>query len=73
MLKQGKMVCYFVANQNNPFYQSPNFMQLIKYAQDHQRSVHLRETADRLSLVCDSEQSIFGAIEKLKVLTGATQ
>ena len=73
VLKQGKMVCYFVANQNNPFYQSPNFMQLIKYAQDHQRSVHLRETADRLSLVCDSVQSIFGAIEKLKVLTGATQ
>ena len=70
VLKQGKMVCYFVANQNNPFYQSPNFMQLIKYAQDHPRSVHLRETADRLSLVCDSVQSIFAAIDKLNVLTG---
>ncbi len=70
VLKQGKMVCYFVANQNNPFYQSPNFMQMIKYAQDHPRSVHLRETTDRLSLVCDNVESIHSAIEKLDILIG---
>ncbi|MBO4371694.1 MAG: hypothetical protein J5826_02065, partial [Bacteroidales bacterium] len=63
-----KMVCNFVANQNNPFYQSPNFMKLIKYAQDHPRSVHLRETTERLSLVCDNVSSIHAAIEKLEIL-----
>ena len=70
VLKQNKMVCNFVANQNNPFYQSENFMQLIKYAQEHQRTVHLRETTERLSLVCDNVDSIHSAIEKLKVLIG---
>ncbi|MBP5516283.1 MAG: transcription-repair coupling factor [Bacteroidales bacterium] len=70
VLKQGKMVCYFVANQDNPFYQSTNFMQLIRYAQDHPRSVHLRETVERLSLVCDNVDSIHAAIEKLDTLTG---
>ena len=69
VLKQNKMVCHFVANQDNPFYQSGNFMKLIKYAQDHPRSVHLKETAERLSLVCDNVDSIHNAIEKMEILT----
>ncbi|MCR4816547.1 MAG: transcription-repair coupling factor [Bacteroidales bacterium] len=71
VLKQNKMVCYFVANQNNPFYQSANFTQLIKYAQDHPRSVHLRETTERLSLVCDNVDNISSAMEKIKTLISA--
>ena len=70
ILKQDKMVCHFVANQDNPFYRSDNFTKLITYAQDHPRSVHLRETAERLSLVCDNVTSISSAIDKLEVLTG---
>ena len=70
ILKQGKMVCHFVANQHSPFYQSANFTQLIQYAQDHPRSVHLRETTERLSLVCDNVDTIHAAIEKLNTLTG---
>lgn len=68
-MKQGKMVCYFVANQDNPFYQSGNFTKLITFAQDHPRSVHLRETSERLSLVCDNVDSIHGAIDRLTALT----
>ena len=71
ILKQGKMVCNFVANQNNPFYQSPNFMNLIKYAQEHPRSAHLRETTERLSLVCDNVDSIHSALDKLTTLTNS--
>jgi len=70
VLKQGKMVCNFVANQNNPFYQSPNFMKLIQYAQEHPRSARLRETTERLSLVCENVDSIHAAIDKLLLLTG---
>ena len=69
VLKQDKMVCYFTANQQNPFYQSANFTKLIEYAQAHQRSVRLRETAERLSLVCDNVTSIRTAIDKLHQLT----
>ncbi|MBR3829079.1 MAG: transcription-repair coupling factor, partial [Bacteroidales bacterium] len=67
-LKQGKMALHFPANQQNPFYQSPNFSQLIAYAQSHQRNAHLRETADRLSLLCDNVDSIRTAIDKLTAL-----
>ncbi len=68
ILKQGKMVCHFVSNQQNPFYKSDNFTQLIKYAQDHPRSVHLRETTERLSLVCDNVDSIQSAIDKISTM-----
>lgn len=68
VLKQDKMVLYFVANQENPFYKSQNFMRLIQYAQAHQRSVHLRETSQRLSLVCDNVSSIHSAIDRLSAL-----
>lgn len=73
ILKQNKMVLNFVSNQDSPFYKSPNFTRLITYAQDHPRSVHLRETSDRLSLVCDNVDSISSAIDKLTTLTGTNR
>ena len=71
ILKQGRMILNFVANQDNPFYQSPNFLRLIEYAQSHPRSVYLRETTERLSLVCDNVESIHSAIDKLNILVSA--
>lgn len=69
VLKQSKMVCYFTSNQQNPFYKSDNFNRLISYAQNHPRSAHLRETTERLSLVCDNVDSIRSAIERISALT----
>ena len=71
VLKQKRMVCHFVANQQNPFYRSPNFMQMIRYAQAHPADVHLRETPERLTLVCDNTGSIGQAIARLHDLTGS--
>ncbi|MBO4308117.1 MAG: transcription-repair coupling factor [Bacteroidales bacterium] len=68
VLKQGKMVCHFVSNQDNPFYKSENFMKMIQYAQQYPRSVHLRETTERLSLVCDNVTSIQYAIDKMRTM-----
>lgn len=68
VLKQEKMICYFVANQDNPFYKSPNFTKMIFYAQANPQTVHLKETKDRLSLVCDNVKNIQKATEKLQEL-----
>ena len=69
VLKQNRLVCHFVANPDNPFYQSPNFMQMIRYAQTHPQQVHLRETPQRLTLVCDQIDSISQAISRIEQLT----
>ena len=63
------MVCHFVANQENPFYQSDNFMRMIRYAGDHPKRVHLKETPDRLSMVFDNVTSIGKAIDVLKEMS----
>ena len=70
VLKQNKLICHFVANQENPFYRSANFMQMIRYAQSHPTQVHLRETPERLTLVCDQIGSIRQAIQRISELTG---
>ncbi len=70
VLKQGRLVLYFVSNQDNPFYRSANFGRLVRYAQEHVQTVHIREAKDRLSMVCDGVGSIQGAIEKISDLAG---
>ena len=62
VLKQRKMVCHFSSNPDHPFYKSQNFAQLIRYAQSHADTVHLRETTERLTLVCDNVANIQQAI-----------
>ena len=71
VLKQGKMVLHFVSNPQSPFYQSPNFMRLIQYVQEHPRRLRLRESSQGLSLLCDDVDSISTAIERLTLLIGA--
>lgn len=68
VLKQHKMVCHFSSNQDNPFYQSPNFARLIRYAQSHPQTVHLRETTERLTLVCDKVEGIADALNNISQL-----
>lgn len=62
ILKQDKMVCHFVTNQSSPFYSSDNFMKMIRYAQNHAHRIHLKESTERLSMVCDNIKSISSAI-----------
>jgi len=62
------MVCHFVANQQNPFYQSDRFMQMIQYAGSHPKRVHLKETPEKLTMVCDNVDSIRKAIEVLEAM-----
>ena len=70
VLKQKRLVCHFSSNQDNPFYRSPNFARMIRYAQEHPQEAHLRETAERLTLVCDGIGSIRKAIAKVGDLVG---
>ena len=70
ILKQDRMVCHLVSNQNSPFYQSPNFMKLIQYVQTYPRRASLKETPERLSLSIANVKSIGAALEQLRLLIG---
>lgn len=69
VLKQGRMVCHFVSNQENAFYKSADFVKMIRYASTHPNEVHLKETPERLSLSCNNVNSIQKATQVLNDLT----
>ncbi len=79
ILKQGRMVLHLVSNPKgnatngsetlHPFYQSGNFMKVIRYAQANPRTAHLKETPERLSIGIDNIPSIAAALEQMKTLT----
>lgn len=68
VLKADAMLLYFPTDPQNPFYQSPNFAQLIRYAQQHSDTARLREKDSRLSLRINDIKSIRQANEILETL-----
>ena len=69
ILKQDRMVCHLVSNQQSPFYQSPNFAKLINYIQANPRRASLKETPERLSLSIANVKTIAAALEQLRLLS----
>jgi hypothetical protein len=69
ILKQNRMVCHLVSNQQSPFYQSGNFTKLIQYVQAYPRRATLKETPERLSLSIANVKTIATALEQLRLLT----
>ena len=69
ILKQDRMVCHLVSNQQSPFYQSPNFAKLIHYIQTNPRRASLKETPERLSLCIANVKTIAAALEQLRLLS----
>ena len=72
MLKQKKLIGYFVQNQQSPYYQSARFTHVLNYVQQNQRACKMKEKNNKLSLVFENVTAIHQAIsviEPLCVLT----
>ena len=50
ILKKGKLVGYFIANQQSDFYQSPAFTHVLQYIQNHPQHAQLKEKQTRHGL-----------------------
>ncbi|MEM0517590.1 transcription-repair coupling factor [Aequorivita flava] len=50
IMKQKKMVGYFVADQQSAFYQSPSFTKVLQYVQTHSQKVTMKEKQTRNGL-----------------------
>ncbi|WP_420401788.1 transcription-repair coupling factor [Flagellimonas sp.] len=73
VLKKGKFLGYFIADQQSDFYQSPAFTQVLQYVQSNPRSCQLKEKQTRnglrLLLVFDGINSVekaLGALEPFR-------
>ncbi|MGQ1911788.1 transcription-repair coupling factor [Marinifilum sp. RC60d5] len=65
ILKSGKLVLYFISNQDSPFYQSPQFSKVLQFLQAQTIPCKMREAKNRLSLSFDSVSNIKSASEIL--------
>jgi len=65
VLKQKKLIGYFVANQDSPYYQSPIFTGVLKFVQFNPHACKMKERKDKLTLVFENVASIKQAIEAL--------
>ncbi len=70
ILKNNKMLLYFVSNQNSPYYQSPTFQKILHFIQEHPKKFSMKEAKDKLSMSTDNVKSIKKATNVLREMTG---
>ncbi|SDQ20855.1 transcription-repair coupling factor [Flagellimonas zhangzhouensis] len=73
IMKKGKFVGYFIADQQSSFYQSPAFTKVLQYAQTHPQLVKLKEKETRnglrLLLTFDRITNVEKALKVLQAFT----
>lgn len=66
VLKGGKLLGHFIRNQNSHYYQSAQFMNVIKYAQNHPNHCRLKEKTNKLTILINSVNTIDDALKVLE-------
>ncbi len=65
VLKKDKLICYFISNQDSPYYQSAAFTKVLSFVQQHPSLCKLKERKEKLTLVFEGVKSVQQAIELL--------
>ncbi|MEI6696756.1 MAG: transcription-repair coupling factor [Bacteroidota bacterium] len=65
ILKQQKMIAYFIANQDSPYFQSDEFTKLLHYLQLNPRLVRMKENKGKLSIIFENVSTISKALHIL--------
>ena len=68
MLKQQRMILYFVSNANSPFYSSEAFDRIIDYAANNVRRCSLRDQNGKRSMVVTDVPTVEQAVGILKTI-----
>jgi transcription-repair coupling factor (superfamily II helicase) len=66
VLKQQKLIGYFIANQDSAFYQSNTFTNVLRYVQANQKLCSMKERNDKLTLVFENVKTIKQANQLLE-------
>jgi transcription-repair coupling factor (superfamily II helicase) len=68
VLKNGKMIGYFVSNQDSPLYKSKVFTRILSFVQTQPRLFRMKEQNNKLTLACEPIHTVMAACELLKTL-----
>ena len=70
VIKSGKMIGYFIADPQSPFYETETFTQVLNHIQHNTRGCKLSEKNDRLRIIFDEVKHIKDAYEQLAGVCG---
>jgi transcription-repair coupling factor (superfamily II helicase) len=69
VMKQGKMIGYFISDQQSEFYQTKNFTRVLQYVQQHANTCKIKEKNTRnglrLLLVFEGITNVYKALDAL--------
>jgi transcription-repair coupling factor (superfamily II helicase) len=66
VLKNQKLLCYFISSQNSPYYQTKQFQYILQYVQSNAGKTQMKERNQKLYLVFDDVSSLEEALLKLE-------
>ncbi|MDF1672575.1 MAG: transcription-repair coupling factor [Vicingaceae bacterium] len=66
VLKQKKLIGYFISNQESPYYQSSKFTKVLNYIQNNPHACKMKERNEKLTLVFENVSNVKQAIELLE-------
>ncbi len=68
IMKNGKLIAFFVTNQESPYYQSNIFSGILDYVQHHKKGIKLKERNHKLSLVVEAVNDVEKCLALMKHL-----
>jgi transcription-repair coupling factor (superfamily II helicase) len=66
VIKSNKMIGYFVAQQDSPYYQSSHFTKVLNFIQTNPQDAKMNERNNKLRLIFDDVKSISKSIANLE-------
>lgn len=66
VLKRNKLICYFIADQSSPYFESPAFNLVLEYVKHNMQRCELKQRNEKLTLVFPKVSGISQAITTLK-------
>jgi len=66
ILKNQKMVTYFINDQESAFYKSPVFSRILSFVQENPKNIKMKELKGKLIMSFENVKSISYAIDKIK-------
>jgi len=66
VLKNEKLIAWFVSNKNSPYYQSQPFSKILQFVQSNSKTCSINEGTTKLTLKIENIKDIGGAMEVIK-------
>jgi transcription-repair coupling factor (superfamily II helicase) len=68
VLRNSKLTCYFLSNEDSPYFQSPQFTAIIEFLQKNPSAFGMKQDKGKLFLTFRNVNGILGALDKMRTI-----